>query len=123
MKTYKTWEAIKMINENKTLKFISSSGVTLEHNWGFIGSFKDGENVSHYGINSSEEWTLVQKAVDFMTAVKSGKRIRVEHESIEKQFGFNDYKSILDFLRGLIQWFSSTEIKFILTEGKFYIEE
>jgi len=107
MKAYKTWEVIKMLTENPTLKFRKNYSCTIMQS-------EDGHIVDGNG-----EWVLVQEPVDFMTVVKSGKKIKVKHESIII-FGFEYPRALLS---KLVDGCNNLEFKEILTEGKFYIEE
>ena len=85
----------------------------------------------------------IQKPITFMEAIKSGGRIRVEHEIIDKYKPLmntnylNDdylelccniltkggYLEISDLLCSLGYLFGNEKVSKILTEGKFYIEE
>lgn len=90
-KTYKTWEVIKMLSENPKLRFRDCSYETVVivgTGKGSLGtSFLEvcessfGDKTLDGNVDLESEWTLIQQEpVDFMTAVKSGKRIRIEHE-------------------------------------------
>ncbi|NME63820.1 hypothetical protein HF846_04290 [Clostridium cadaveris] len=125
MKTYKTWEVYKMLTENPTLKFKDEFGYCLM----VVGKefvMKDeeeDEDVVHNNID--DKWTLVQNPVDFMTAVKSGKKIKVEHEAI-KHFELkctSEYLTLFVVVEELGKNLDSISLREILTEGKFYIEE
>lgn len=125
MKTYKTWEVIKMITENETLKFQNSLKEELKYSGHGIRMFESGEEIEIYAIRGDEEWTLIQEPVDFMTAVKSGKRIKVEHEAI-KHFELkctSEYLTLFVVVEELAKNLDSISLREILTEGKFYIEE
>ena len=85
----------------------------------------------------------IQKPVTFMEAIKSGSRIRVEHELIDNfkpvtnlNYLNDDYLELCcniltkggyieinDLLSSLGYLFGNGSISKILTEGKFYIEE
>ena len=85
----------------------------------------------------------IQKPLTFMEAVKSGGKIRIEHELIDKYKPLmntnylNDdylelccntltkggYLEISDLLCALGYLFGNEKVSKILTEGKFYIEE
>lgn len=137
-KTYKTWEVIKMLSENPKLRFRDCSYETVVivgTGKGSLGtSFLEvcessfGDKTLDGNVDLESEWTLIQQEpVDFMTAVKSGKRIRIEHELLRKDyFDFDfitEYKELSTILEELGKKFLSTYIERIITEGKFYIEE
>ena len=85
---------------------------------------KDGEedaDVVHNNID--DKWTLVQNPVDFMTAVKSGKKIKVEHILASHLDITKKYLTLKNLLDTLCYSYPSDAICDILTEGKFYIEE
>ena len=86
---------------------------------------------------------IIEKPITFMEAVKSGGKIRIEHELIDKYKPLmntnylNDdylelccntltkggYLEISDLLCALGYLFRNETVSKILTEGKFYIEE
>lgn len=86
MKTYRTWEALKMLTENRNLKFKSSSN-------GILKRVHDVPKVNDYSGNKelllylTTDWTLVQEPVTFMEAINSKKRIKPEH--------YRDRKSVV----------------------------
>lgn len=125
MKKYRTWEAIKMITENKGIRFKDECGYEMKYDTLCIRFFENGKNVSWYGINDTE-WTLVKETpLDFITAAKSGKRIRIEHKKID-EFNYmydKEYANLIDIIKELAQNFNPSIIEEILTEGKFYIED
>lgn len=79
MKTYKTWEVIKMISEDDSLEFKRVGKDTKL--WGsdsyLQGSFKGKFGVDG-NVNLNGKWELVPKPVDFITAINSGKKIKGE---------------------------------------------
>ena len=112
-----------------------------------LGSHKliweDGRDVKVYGYTMNAKFIPIQKSVTFMEAVKSGGRIRVEHELIDNfkplmsTNYLNDdylelccntltkggYLEISDLLCSLGYLFGNEKVSKILTEGKFYREE
>lgn len=122
MKTYKTWEVYKMLAENPKLKFKDEYGFYLRVNG--IGDYiAKNENGRLYICrdNIYDIWTLVQEPVDFITAVKSGKRIKIEHPLTENTTladEYCDFKYVLVVLNGV-----GEDARRILAEGKFYIED
>lgn len=126
MKTYKTWEVIKMITENPNLKFRTYCSDVFKSENGYI-VFENIDCIDGFDGNftGNEEWTLVQEPVDFMTAVKSGKKIKVEHEAI-KHFELkctSEYLTLFVVVEELAKNLDSIGLREIITEGKFYIEE
>lgn len=137
MKTYKTWEALKMLEENRKAKFelvVKDSSVDLENTILTLGAkeyinFIENGTGKRIGGNVSidDEWTLIQEPVPFMEAIKAydkGKTIKCVFGSYhglsiyKPQFAFGDYKfsDLRDENEGPI---TQTEI----LEGKWYIEE
>ena len=128
MKKYKTWQAIKMLTENPKLEFKASESRLFKEDGGYIvlenynGDLANGFDNCFTG---NEEWALVQEPVDFMTAVKSGKRIKVEHEAI-KHFELKctfEYLTLFVVVEELAKHLDSISLREVLTEGKFYIED
>lgn len=124
MKTYKTWEAFKMITENNRLKFkCSEYDIILKWKGDVIRFFEEDKNVQRYGVMINDKWILIEEPVDFMTAVKSGKKIRVEYDLMSHLKIFGEYLTLVDLLDILSYSYPSSTIREILTEGKFYIED
>ena len=126
MKTYKTWEVIKMITENPKLKFrtrTNCSDVFKDEN-GYI-VFENTDCVDGFDGNfkGDEEWILVQEPVDFMTAVKSGKKIKVEHQLTKCLSISEDYCNVHNIFDVLGNILNDINIREVIAEGKFYIEE
>ena len=100
-------------------------------------------NSTYFLINAKFIPIQKQKPITFMEAIKSGSRIRVEHELIDNfkplmnADYLNDdylesccniltkggYLEINDFLSSLGYLFGEESVTKILTEGNFYIEE
>ena len=120
--------------EKDALKFLSNKFLCWE----------DGGKKLELGDWESElKFIPIQKPITFMEAIKSGGRIRVEHELIDNfkpvtnlNYLNDDYLELCcntltkggsleinDFLYSLGYLFGNGSISKILTEGKFYIEE
>ena len=122
MKTYKTWEAIKMLTENHSLKFtvypkdlsISvNNGGDIEWNYGDI--FRLTEPMLNY------KWVLAQQPVSFMEAVKAsykGKTIYCVLPQSEYA-----YISKIDKLESLTDSNGNGLSTQEILEGKWYIKE
>ena len=126
MKTYKTWEVIKMITENPKLKFRTYCSDVFKDENGYI-VFENIDCIDGFDGNfkGNEEWILVQEPVSFMEAVQSGKKIKVEHEAI-KHFELkctSEYLTLFVVVEELAKNLDSISLREIITEGKFYIEE
>lgn len=90
---------------------------------------------------SLEEFVEVKKPVKFEDAMKTLKKVRVEHALLDKiykvcnnQVSFNrihniilanknSYQYLEDILQALLQCVSRSELRQILLEGNWYIEE
>lgn len=110
MKTYKTWEAIKMIEENRELKF-------EDKNRRILASENDGSLVCRYVgtrslIDLLQSWTLVQKPVTYMEAINSNKLIKADQ--------WDGYHQIDWVLRQCGHEIPSDAL--ILINGKWFIE-
>ena len=70
-----------------------------------------------------------QKLVTFDEVLKSSKRCRVEHELVNKITGYNEYSffnsytTFDNYIFNLAQELNSEELKKVITEGKWYLEE
>jgi hypothetical protein len=80
--------------------------------------------VSRFWLDN--EYKLVKKPVTFEDVLNSNKRCRIEHERLAKDF-YKDYDyAYLEFstyLQVLLNKYNSCELKDILKEGKWYLEE
>jgi hypothetical protein len=138
MKKYKTWEVIKMLTENNKLKFRTVDNYTLANNgYGLLQAYSNaGKQIDWSGnIQLKDEWTLVQQPVSFMEVLKSTKAIRVEDEFIntleanecDKEFLDDllrgEFKTLDDLLYYLSFYADEKELRDILLNGKWYIEE
>lgn len=128
----KTWEMIKELTENPEKEFVSISSkdgeasvyATIEHGTIFFrNSF--GKSTALYFIDLNWKWEEVKEPVSFMEAVKSGKKVRVEHGFIsevhEKEQFSNHYKHLTELLEVLGTSWSSNDARRILLDGKWYI--
>lgn len=133
MKTYKTWEIIKMLSENPKLKFKKHSpgnsivlGAQVIGFSSFLKLYRTDftDKTLNNNIKLDEEWTLIQEPVSFMEAVQSGKKMECKHEKLygDEDLGYK-YNSLATVLYLLQSRYTSEEITNIITEGKFYIEE
>lgn len=126
----KTWEMIKELTENPNKKFICddiitevkrSSEIHITHNV----TGKD------FGACINDEWEEVKQSVDFMTAVHSGRRIKVEHKYVdkylitdfEKYCEFEKYQHMKCVLKFLVEKFMPHIIREIIIDGNWYIED
>lgn len=109
----KTWEMIKKLTENPHKEFVRRDGLVVRINKYMELTWESG--YSHLRID--DEWQEVKKAVDFMTAVKSDKRIWFPDISEEEE-----YLPLDVFLGEIASNCYAREIVAIVTDGKFYIE-
>ena len=118
VKTYKTWEAIKMLTESQdpNLKFKKGQAEIYLNDRRFLSGNFNG----HEGINGNlklvnDEWELVQQEVPFLEAANSNKRIRPDDED------FPDYDYIHDWVEHIFSAMT-TETYLELINGKWFIE-
>lgn len=128
----KTWEMIKELTENPDKKFISrNTGIFAELKaYHFIGNY---QNKTIEIINNEtqkpitlhhldREWEEVKEPVDFMTAVSSGKYIKVEHHlTTYEEYWY--YRRLDLLMLDLADSFNEGEFAEILENGKWYIED
>lgn len=124
MKTYATWEVIKMLTENNYLKFrilnkkVCTQTISINIYKNLITSCKGCNGEKSCGLSTDDKWVLVQEPVSFMEAIKSKKKIRVEHPLLNTEYFVLD-----DMLDKLCRTFLNKDIIDILTNGKWYIKE
>ncbi len=60
-----------------------------------------------------------------MTAVRSGKRIKIEHSCLDGSLGYltANYNELGDILDEISTYLSGSDIRRILLNGKWYIED
>jgi hypothetical protein len=95
MKSYKTWEVIKMLDENPKLKFRCLTDCGLHKNISVINNTvcwaKD--LPLYVAVDSEIKWSLVQQPVSFMEAVqafKEGKTITEMYSPFHSIYGKNE---------------------------------
>lgn len=100
MKTYKTWETIKMLTENPNLIFKCVKDATndLLTNEIEVSANKGGyiDDIAIHGVtfNIKEEWILVQQPVNFMEAIEAYEKGKIVNCQVEnKIFKYNPYKA------------------------------
>ena len=135
----KVWDCMKDIMDDKTKEFqcvIDSCNLIIhwEHDAIIIGNqWYCGEDIRYrLSLNVLEgDWQPVEKAVDFMTAVRSGKRVKVNEGILQEEWR-NDFRGEewrnnfrkIDVLLCLITCNDETdEVREILTGCNFIIEE
>ena len=133
MKKYKGWEIAKLISEGKLegrtiQKVTNSHGIACkELNMFFNVSsemvFHKGGNEggSSFLTNGKVEYILPQEPVTFMDCVNSDRLIRVEHEISDRLMGKGVYW--IDVVMHRISTLSSTDMRKVILEGKWYLEE
>ena len=88
-----------------------------------LGSHKliweDGKDVKVYGCIMNAKFVPVQKPVNFINAVKSGKRIRVSSPEYE----LIDFCTIGNVIHKLSLMISEEYMRKVILNGKWYIEE
>ena len=119
--------------EKDALKFLSNKFLCWEDS---------GKKLELGDWESELRFIPIQKPITFMESIKSGSRIRIEHELIDKYKPFinanylNDdylelccntltkggYLEISDLLCALGYLFRNETVSKILTQGKFYVE-
>lgn len=141
MKKYKLWEVIKMMAEDKSKVFRC---LDLENEFMWKDDyllFKNGRELILNSHAMNYEWEEIQrKTITFDEALESGKRVRCEHEFIEKNdLGTNTDEEMLNkYLKAyregkflfitdmlfVLSWIISPDIiKEVIKEGKWYLED
>jgi hypothetical protein len=126
MKKYKTSEAIAMLEKNPKLVFEDEVRVCGDIGTGkrvrmWVNSCQeikiDGVSVGvRYGLNTNDEWELIQQPVDFITAVNSKNRIKVVYQP---QYVDTRYL----YFNDLIKVLSCFDLQEIITKGTWYVED
>lgn len=115
--------------DDMKIKVVNTFG-NLSNEWGLMESSSKYGN--HIFYNSSKkqideifkaEWVEVRQAVSFMEAVESGRKLKVEHESIGGGEYFKKFDFLDDLIYELADIFSSNEIRQIILNGKWYVED
>lgn len=120
----KTWEMIKELTENPNKKFKLKGEENEIYTSDREG--KDGIDLIDIDfITIHDEWEEVKEPVSFMEAVKSDKRIRVEHKLVND----SDIGDLITFtpldclICALGEEYNKYEVKDILLNGEWYIED
>lgn len=106
MKTYQTWEAIKMLTENPQLKFECKGEFALKQLFvrqEYIQLKSELFDVSVVecagNLKVNEEWILVQQPVSFMEAIRTFREGKIIHCKLDKytytfHTGFMELKDV-----------------------------
>ena len=123
----KTWEMIKELTENPSKRFTydtaaKGSYVTIKNRTAsWHGPGQDGQILS---VNiANEGWEEFKSPVSFMEAVKAQKPIRVEHDITDGDEELDVYLELDYFLECLAGNWYECEVRDVLLNGKFYIED
>jgi len=135
----KTWEMIKELTENPEKEFIcKSKGIFAEQKAYFyideygeesikIVNNETGNAIKKHHTNREwEEVAEVKEPVDFMAAVESSKRVRVEHPYISQPYEKSELSRDYQYLGAILDILSAAwgedEIRKIILEGDWYIQ-
>ena len=116
VKTYKTWEVIKMLTENPKLKFKNKEGYGAAI-CGDMFNITGGTDVSRR-FHIYDEWELAQEPVSFMEAVNNA----LENCSKIKNEKWNEYYTINQLFQKLSYGYNDEYLK-ILLNGKWLTQE
>lgn len=115
----KTWEMIKELTEHPEKKFKRSEWKDDNHiETDFFGRVIN-EDREPPAIYVGDDWEEIIEPVDFMTAVKSGKRVRVEHSVYDTP---SNYKSLDLTLVQIAHGRGPDTVRDIILNVKWYIE-
>ena len=123
----KTWEMIKELRENPNKKFISQKGTEYE----MLAQIKHGclyikDTLRRLtSISLDREWEEVKEPVDFMDALRSGKKVMIKHQDIDGGLNYmsETYNEIDDVMYNISNYFTAEGVREILLNGKWYIED
>lgn len=128
----KTGEMIKELTENPEKEFISKVNKDIKAKRSLftddieLYNHKNKTKIVKLGVKVlNGEWEEVKESVDFMTAVKSGKKIRVEHINVDDR-GVDDlidFTSLDCLIYALGEGWDAEEVKDIILNDKWYIEQ
>lgn len=136
MRKYKTWEAIKMLEEGKAKEFKFENYGIENVNGNILFIVENGKYAPMSGLTIGIEWELVQQPVSFMEAITANKKIKVEHSLIKegkvcinKVFDMS-WKKLINGehitqseLFSVLGWmFNDKQVRKIIKEGKWYTE-
>lgn len=119
----KTLEMVKELMENPGKEFKAECGnIVINRNGSIYWSgSKILFNLNY--TNLAKRWEEIKKPVDFMTALKSDKKIKVEHTMLKDFSVFNKYCNFTDLLENLLNYFTSISVREIILNGEWHIEK
>jgi len=123
MKTYKTWEAIKMLTVNLELRFKDNENRILSNRHSALECMYHNRKIV---IDLDESWTLIQQSVTFMEATKafiSGQNVRVEYASSTDGELETVLFSQADASKPGIMKYNQNLTFYVIENGNWFIEE
>ena len=126
MKTYKTWEVIKMLTENPKLRFemldkkLCTQTISIDKCKNLIARCKGCNGKENCNLSTDDKWVLAQQQVSFIEAIESCKPIRVEHEYFCMHGNYAYTNHLLMKIGDILL---PDQIKEVIRDGKWYIKE
>lgn len=76
-------------------------------------------------LNINDEWEEVKEPVDFMDALKSGKKVMIKHQDIDGELSYmsETYNDINDVMYNISNYFTAEGVREIFLNGEWYIEQ
>lgn len=125
MKEYSLQEVISIIENGE--EYRSDSPLweikSIKKVNGNINFIYNGTKNDSVGVNANQRFIKVEQPVSFMDVVNSNKKCRVEHDFLKDSVWYNDYKEFEDMLYDLGKCYASVDIKKVILEGKWYLED
>jgi len=71
------------------------------------------------------EWEEVKEPVDFMTALRSGKKVMIKHHDLDGELNYmtETYNDINDVMYNISNYFTAEGVREIFLNGEWYIED
>lgn len=127
----KTWEMIKELTENPEKKFKVKNaegtvGITDKRLQWIDGTYIDSNEdlIINEIVLHDLEWEEVKEPVSFIEALKSCKRVSVEHPNLfDMPVIYKKNASIATVINYIFESYSDALVREIILNGKWYIED
>lgn len=124
MKEYTFEEVISNIKQCETYKCTSDIYIVKTIYRDEIGlKFNDYQPLDCCGTNDIQRFIKVETPVSFNDVLNSDKKCRIEHDLIDNDEYSKNYHELDNLMNVMSKWYTSEELKTVIKEGRWFLEQ